>query len=530
MLVAFGVILCVTVLEIGLRIAGFFYLSSLNKGTRSASSVEQEYRILCLGESTTALGGSDAYPRQLSQILNSSGSSVRFKVFNKGIPGTNSAVIVSQLEELLETHRPHLVVAMMGVNDNGQTPLYSQVKTDGENFFSNLRTAKLARLLTLHARQKMLERQKEIILKDPAVQGADERYLDDVLRAMGASPKESALFIELGHYLEAHGGKHLAEGIYKKGLRISPKKEWAYKELSRLLSAQERFVEAEKILRSGIAKNKKKFWPYRQLMELYRSRNQQAQALAIIQEAKAFIPQDDPDLLTAEGEILLDAKKPQEAEVLFLKVIAKDPKYLLAYLGLAESYGRRADQERSVETIRNIPYTEEVAFLEVTDKLIGVGNYLAAEELLKKAVAADPLSARLHGGLAILYQKQGQLATAEQYFTKANEIRRYKVNDATVQNYRRLATVVRSKGIDLLCVQYPMCPVANFLQMLPQDAGVVFVDNEASFKNAVGRDGYAFYFTDSFGGDFGHCTKEGNRLLATNIAQKIKEEILMKGR
>jgi len=35
---------------------------------------------------------------------------------------------------------------------------------------------------------------------------------------------------------------------------------------------------------------------------------------------------------------------------------------------------------------------------------------------------------------------------------------------------------------------------------------------------------YNDYFTDMFAGDFGHCTRKGNRLLAENIANVILKE------
>jgi len=57
---------------------------------------------------------------------------------------------------------------------------------------------------------------------------------------------------------------------------------------------------------------------------------------------------------------------------------------------------------------------------------------------------------------------------------------------------------------------------------------VIFVDNERIFKDAIGKKGYNKYFTDMFGGDFGHCTQKGNKLLAENIANAILKEVFNK--
>jgi hypothetical protein len=77
----------------------------------------------------------------------------------------------------------------------------------------------------------------------------------------------------------------------------------------------------------------------------------------------------------------------------------------------------------------------------------------------------------------------------------------------------------------MVSVQYPMRSVAPLKKMLAGFADIIFVDNEAVFKEAVEAQGYARIFTDNFAGDFGHCTQEGNRLLAQNIANTIKEII-----
>ena len=62
-------------------------------------------------------------------------------------------------------------------------------------------------------------------------------------------------------------------------------------------------------------------------------------------------------------------------------------------------------------------------------------------------------------------------------------------------------------------------------RILNTHENIIFVDNEISFKNMVKEKGYAHCFTDMFGGDFGHCTPEGNKLLAENIMRAVTENI-----
>src|SRR3989338_1292611 len=119
-LIIFGLFFGVLMLEAGLRLAGFTYLAWQDYQNSRALKKEDkgEYRILCLGESTTALGGEDAYPRQLERILNRRLPERRSTVINKGLPGADTSLIISELERYLNSYSPDMVIAMMGINDD----------------------------------------------------------------------------------------------------------------------------------------------------------------------------------------------------------------------------------------------------------------------------------------------------------------------------------------------------------------------------------------------------------------------------
>jgi hypothetical protein len=72
-------------------------------------------------------------------------------------------------------------------------------------------------------------------------------------------------------------------------------------------------------------------------------------------------------------------------------------------------------------------------------------------------------------------------------------------------------------------VQYPVRSVEPLKKMVGEDAA--FVDNEKVFKDALKKANYDEYFSDLFGGDFGHCTPKGNRLLAQQVASVILKEV-----
>src|SRR3990167_7040383 len=111
----FGVCLSALFIEIGLRAGGRLFLSL--QEYRNFASIKQKgaYRIICLGESTTALGGEDSYPSQLEKVLNQWSKEIKFSVTNKGVPGTNTTGILAQLEDNLNKYNPNMVVTMMGI-------------------------------------------------------------------------------------------------------------------------------------------------------------------------------------------------------------------------------------------------------------------------------------------------------------------------------------------------------------------------------------------------------------------------------
>ncbi|MCX5693292.1 MAG: hypothetical protein NTX47_06405 [Candidatus Omnitrophica bacterium] len=135
-LVLFGVFLCLILLEAGLRLGGFVF-TFLQGCENNIAMKKQGYRIMCIGESTTALGGEYAYPNQLESILNSLKTGIKFTVINEDLPGTGTSGIVDCLEKNLKRYNPNMVVVMMGINDeyDNMTPYGDDKKMlgSGEN-------------------------------------------------------------------------------------------------------------------------------------------------------------------------------------------------------------------------------------------------------------------------------------------------------------------------------------------------------------------------------------------------------------
>ena len=110
------------------------------------------YRIMCIGESTTQ----GQYPPFLEDILNKSNAGVKFSVIDKGVAGTNTSIISSQLEENLRKYSPDMVVAMIGINDKG---IYMPVgfNRSPQGPLIPLKVYKLAQLLSMHIQNTIEE-------------------------------------------------------------------------------------------------------------------------------------------------------------------------------------------------------------------------------------------------------------------------------------------------------------------------------------------------------------------------------------
>ena len=121
-------------------------------------------------------------------------------------------------------------------------------------------------------------------------------------------------------------------------------------------------------------------------------------------------------------------------------------------------------------------------------------------------------------------EKKGDLHKEQNLRTKQNPAEQYR--DLTISNYHKLKQILDKRNVRLVCVQYPLRSIEPLKEIFAVQKGIIFVDNEKIFRDAVKKWGYKTYFKDMFAVDFGHCTDKGNSLLAENIANAILKEML----
>lgn len=139
-------IFCLGALELTLRVVGYFYSSAIENANREALANEKAIRILCIGDSITAMGGDHAWPRLLQPMLEENFQKP-FAVINRAGINSNSNDLVRELDKNLTEIKPQLLCVMMGVNDRG-IPVYEHnITPPGRALWRSLRILEFVRLL-----------------------------------------------------------------------------------------------------------------------------------------------------------------------------------------------------------------------------------------------------------------------------------------------------------------------------------------------------------------------------------------------
>jgi tetratricopeptide (TPR) repeat protein len=540
-LIIFGLFLFLILLEAGLRLGGFVMLSLQDYRNRQSLKHQGTYRIMCLGESTTV----DQYPPYLEKALNQRHAGMQFSVIDKGIDGTNSAVILSQLESNLTQYRPDMVVTMMGINDGGSYMPHEAFSTSKiARFFRSFRTYKLTRLLWLHMVTKVEkmrpQAQSYLSQNDRAYVKLGRFYreqrkfsqAEDLFKeAIELNPKNDEACVRLGWLYQSQGKFSQAEDLFKKAIELNPKKDCAYFCLGWLYQAQGKFSQSEGSFKKAIELNPKNDEACVRLGWLYQDQDKLSQAEDLFKKSIELNPKNDCAYFCL-GWLYRNQGKPSQAEDSFKKAIELNPKNEDAYVGLGELYenqGKFSQAEDSLKRASELSPRNDGVYVELGWSYRSEGKLFQAEDSFKKAIELNPQNERAYEALSIVCEAMGKPELAKAYTEKADRLRLEQLNPITVQNYRSLKSILDKKGIRLVCVQYPMRSIELLKKTFQgEEENVIFVNNEKIFRDAVKKDGYRIYFRDAFGGDFGHCTGKGNQLLAANIANAILKEVVNK--
>ncbi len=559
-LIGLGILFTLIVLEIFLRLGAGLFLFIQEQRNQKGFSRNNTYIILCLGESTTALGGENAYPYQLEQILNQKNLSRKFKVINRGIPAINSKTILNKINDNLDRYKPDLVVSMIGINDHWHTKklkvtLWQRVAI----FLENFRVYKLFNLSISHLRHKLdemkivkyyetpYEAQYDALaekdfkqqMSNHGLGGADltqkhsEPYektiskihdfeqlrnvlilekakldqLGKVEEAQDISKKQYFVSLRLYVYLvgagfwnRERGNFQLAQEFCERAIVLLPNKVPAYLELGRIYKDQQHYEKAIAIFLKIIEMTSQEpnaFLELGRSCEAIGDYEKTAKAYKILLDTEGL-----QDWIYLEVAQWYDKKKLWSfAEQAYKKVLANSPGNLLTYDRLGDIY------------IQQNRLSEAQALL---------------EDAIKKNEKEEISYQRpiLYKKLAEVLEKEGKTQAAGEYVKKSQEFVASRYLPQTVQNYNDTVNQILKRNIPVIVMQYPMRALDPLKETFVNKNKIIFLENKKNFEEALHSSSYADYFQDNFAGDFGHCTRKGNLLIAENLAETIVQKLL----
>jgi len=536
----FSIFLSFAILEVGLRVGGFMMLTIQERRNNRSIEKKGTYRILCLGESTTANGGEYSYPRQLEIILNQQNTGVNFSVINKGIWGTNSFAILANLEDNLIRYDPDMVITMMGVNDDEYIREEYIFKKNEDSsskeimlFLKSFRTYQFVKLLNLHAVNKVKKlvflNKKEKRENDFEKMISFEAQVKNFKEKIKKNAYNDQLYLELGKLLLFEGRFKKAGKIFQKAIKLNHENYMTYLDLIwTYYEDQGELIQANKVLQGALAMNPENDLAYVHLGQFYSEvLRKYDKAEEILRKAIEINPNNDT-VFTGLGKNFMAQREYDQAGKVFQKALAINPKSDGAYVELGRYYWLQEEflkAEEMLDKAVELDSGNSVEYVEIIECCFRQKGFDTAEKLLKKAIVMNPQDAEAYDILAYVYDEQDETELVSENTEKANAIRAAYDNSLTRNNYHRLKEILAQKGIRKVFVQYPMRSVEMLKGMFKGREDIIFVDNEHIFKEAVIREGYDEYFTDRFAGDFGHCTAKGNYLLAKNIMNTILNEM-----
>ena len=294
-----GLFIGLVAVELGLRATGYIF-SSLQDRSRlfRLGTAAPPYKILCLGESTTApvLPHDISWPRQLALLLNAADPAHPADVINMGVTGTNSGFILGKLPYYLDTYKPDLVVAMIGVNDDQWYGILRTRPTAGGHLQRILFSLKIVALLryadheivsrlrrrfarALAARKPTAPLPKETqecwrFRRQPLFLSRDPKALRDAekacSRAMALFPDLPEPYVVLGHADRALGRIAEAQSMDERATALLTIDHEPYEQLAHAYEAQGQFGKAEAVLKKELEINQPNSdGPYRELANFY---------------------------------------------------------------------------------------------------------------------------------------------------------------------------------------------------------------------------------------------------------------------
>jgi Tfp pilus assembly protein PilF len=136
---------------------------------------------------------------------------------------------------------------------------------------------------------------------------------------------------------------------------------------------------------------------------------------------------DDPLYRNALGVVLLDLKRPAEAQVEFEKAVSLAPQFGEAQHNLGLAYAEQGRSEQAISAYRkalSIPTyaTAEVAYHNIGNAYLMLGRLQEAGEAYRTALQLDPRQVGSMYSLGVVLMKEGRREEAKAAFRRARDL------------------------------------------------------------------------------------------------------------
>ena len=465
-------------------------------------AVSDEVRIACIGESTTY----GKWPSQLEELLNQGRGRRTVRVINRGVVGILTNDIADRVDGWLDEDRPHLVITMLGINDEGNVLVYK--RGGGRPWtIEHFRTARLISLLWRSSFDVGMPEESET--EAPFAEAHLDPEVRSVLEGLEKRRHEATRRFRYSEMMEIHHeliatdpGTPVYHLAYLRGLVLHhdpPERldEFFINEAgvdpSELDDNERRREIASWAERTGDG-----FTGFRLAASVARSAEDIDLERRLIEETTA-----NPDVAG------------------------------LAWLRWAAFATRWEPPEMVGQCLRHaadaLPDGYQWSLLLGEISFLFDEHALAAEHfqqaLLQRPDLPPSHELLVLGWIASSFAQSGDEIRAATFQARREELELGRFREFTRHNYTRVVEAARTRGTPVIAMQYPLLSVEGLRKLLDYRDDVTYLENRKNFETALLEASYRELFTDSFAGSFGHLTERGNSLVAENLASTLAEMI-----
>jgi tetratricopeptide (TPR) repeat protein len=465
-IVFLSIFACFVLFEILLSAAGIVSRIFLLPDYDFSRVSKDDFVVFCAGDSFTygiGAGIKNSYPAQLEQTLAQSSKGRPVKVFNLGVPGYNSSQTLRKLKENIAKLKPDVAVVLCGANDswNVDQVTFKQKINVLSGLLLKTKIFKIFNILIENAKGK-----KANPGKSPAYNNLDQilKNEDDIYK-----------LIRYGNTCRDFKFYEQAESFYQKARKKDNQNTDVLLELGRNYKLAHKYLQALDTL-----------------------------GLAVRQ---------DPDNIKIHAEIkdiFISSERTDKAVVFYEDFLKEFPKNKFAAENLTGIYIKAGGECFFDNEMKKAKAYYEKAILLAPQR----------EKEIKNALRMIEQTLTLRSGYLSSRFKKTPFDITNIFMSNAwiNNLLEHKLNQEILYgNLLAIIETCKQEDIKLIFSGYPdgTTPV---LKDLCLNHGITLVDHEKVFREALKEKPYEYYFVSK---DNSHCTKQGYRLMAENIAKNI---------